>query len=94
MVDARPLPDKMKLSTKCGADRPLIYLVELHNKPLERNFVLRDLHFPVSVMSFQEKAKLVIQPYNPRLGQKIFQLYATCPYFDQPKTAKATGRCS
>ena len=71
MVDAHPLPDKIKLSSKCsfpGSGRPLIYPVELHNEPPEWIFVLRDLHFPVSVMGFQEKAKLVIQPHNPRLG--------------------------
>ena len=37
-----------------------------------------DLHFPVSVMSLQEKAKLVIQPHNPYFnasrgeGRKLF----------------------
>ena len=55
MVDARPLLGKIKHSSKCnfpGAGRTLTYPIELHNEPLKWIFVLRDLHFPVSVMSF------------------------------------------
>ena len=68
MIDARLLPDKMKLSSKCnfpGAGRPLTYPNELDDELLKWIFVLPDLNFPVSVMSLQEKAKLVIQLHNP-----------------------------
>ena len=50
MIDARPLPDKMKLSSKynfSGAGRPLTYRIELDDELLKWIFVLRDLHFPV-----------------------------------------------
>ena len=68
MIDTRPLPDKMKLSRKCnfqGAGWLLAYSIELDDELLKWIFVLKDLHFPVSVMSLQEKVKLVIQPHNP-----------------------------
>ncbi|XP_057304495.1 uncharacterized protein LOC130641631 [Hydractinia symbiolongicarpus] len=68
IVNTRPLPDNKKLSSKCnlpGAGRPLTYPAELEDQLLKWVFVLRDLHFPVSVISFQEKAKHVVQPHNP-----------------------------
>ena len=68
MVNTCPLPDNIKLFSKCnlpGAGRPLSHPAELDNELLKRNFVLRNLYFPVSVISFQEKAKHVIQPHNP-----------------------------
>ena len=58
----------MKLSSKYnlpGTGRPLTYPIELDDELLKWIFVLRDLHFPVSIMSLQEKAKLVIQHHNP-----------------------------
>ena len=54
IIDARLLPDKMKLSSKCnfpGAGRPLTYPIKLDDELRKWIFVLRDLHFPVSVMS-------------------------------------------
>ena len=38
---------------------------ELDDELLTWFLVLLDLHFIASVLSFQEKAKLVIQPHNP-----------------------------
>ena len=68
MIDAPPLADKMKLSSKCnfpGTARLLAYPIEPDDELLKWIFVLRDLQFPVSVIRLQEKTKLVIQPYNP-----------------------------
>ena len=67
IIDAS-VPDKIKPSSKdnfLGAGRPLTYPIELVDELLKWIFVLRDCHFPVSVMSLQEKAKLLIQPHNP-----------------------------
>ena len=67
MVNTHLLPDNIKLFSKCnlpGAGRLLSYPAELDDELLKWIFVLRDLHFPVSVISFQEKAKHVIQPHN------------------------------
>ena len=58
----------MKLSNKCnfpGAGRPLSYPTEPDDKVLKWILVLRDLHFQVSVMSLQKKAKsvnLIVRP--------------------------------
>lgn len=52
----------MKLSNKCnfpGVGRPLRYPTEPDDKLLKWILVLRDLHFHVSVMSLQKKAKSV-----------------------------------
>ena len=68
MIDAPPLPDKMKLSSKCnfpGTASPLTYPIEPDDELLKWIFGLRDLQFPVSVIRLQEKTKLVIQPHNP-----------------------------
>ena len=68
IIKARPVPDNIKLSSQCnfaGAGRPLAYPVELDEELLKWILVLRDFHFPVSFMGFQEKAKLVIQHHNP-----------------------------
>ena len=65
------MPDKIKPSTKgnfLGPGRLLTYPIELDDELLKWIFVLRDCHFPVSVMSLQEKAKLLIQPHNPSLN--------------------------
>ena len=59
MVGAHPIADK-RLSSKRnaqGAGRPLSYPVEVEDEMLKWILVLRDLHLPVSVLSFQEKAK-------------------------------------
>ena len=66
VVGAHPIADK-RLSRKGnaqGAGKPLSYPVELEDELLKWILVLRDLHFPVSVLSFQEKAKKLIQPHN------------------------------
>ena len=68
MIDARPLPDKMKLSSKYNfpdAGRPLTYPTELDDELLKWVFALSDFHFPDSLISFQEKAKLVLQHHTP-----------------------------
>ena len=70
IIDAS-VPDRIKPSSKgnfLGAGRPLTYPNELDDKLLKWIFVLRDCHFPVSVMSPQEKAKLLIQPHNPSIN--------------------------
>ena len=60
MINAGSLPNKMKLSSKWnfpGVDRPLTYPTKLNVELLKWIFVLRDLHFPVSVLRLQEKVK-------------------------------------
>ena len=58
----------MKLSNKCnfpGVGRPLRYPTEPDDKLLKWILVRRDLHFHVSVMSLQKKAKsvnLIVRP--------------------------------
>ena len=67
IIDAS-VPDKIKPSSKgnfLGAGRPLTYPIELDDELLKWMFVLKDCHFPMSVMSLQEKEKLLIQPHNP-----------------------------
>ena len=67
IIDAS-VPDEIKPSSKgnfLGAGRPLTYPIELDDELLKWIFVLRDCNFPLSVMSLQEKAKLLIQPHNP-----------------------------
>ena len=54
MIDARSLPIKTKLSSKCnfsGAGRPLTYPIELDEELVKWIFVLGELHFPVSITS-------------------------------------------
>ena len=66
VVGAHPIADK-RLSRKGnaqGGGKPLSYPVELEDELLKWILVLRDLHFPVSVLSFQEKAKKLIQSHN------------------------------
>ena len=66
VAGGHPIADK-RLSSKGnaqGAGRSLSYPVELEDELLKWILVLRDLHFPVSVLSFQEKAKKLIQPHN------------------------------
>ena len=84
MVDAPLLLDKMKVSSKCnfpGVGRPLTYPIKVDDELLKWILVLRDLHFPASVMSLQEKTKLVIQPHNPSFNvsrgwvRKFFNWY-------------------
>ena len=68
MIKARPVPDNIKLSSKCGFTgtwRPLIFPLELADEILTWILALWDLHFPVSVLRFQKKAKLLIQLHNP-----------------------------
>ena len=68
MVKARPVPDNIKLSSKCyspGKWRPLIFPVELDDEILTWILALWGLHFSVSVLRFQKKAKLLIQLHNP-----------------------------
>ena len=83
IIDAS-VSDKIKPSSKgnfLGAGRPLTYPTELDDELLKWIFVLRDCHFPVSVMSLQEKAKLLIQPHNPSFNtsrswvRNFFSLY-------------------
>ena len=67
VVCAHPIADK-RLSSKENVQRGgrlLSYPVELEDEMLKWILVLRDLHFPVSVLGFQEKAKKLIQPHNP-----------------------------
>ena len=68
MIKARPVPDNIKLSSKCnfpGTWRPLIFPVELDDEMLTWILALWGLHFSVSVLRFQKKAKLLIQLDNP-----------------------------
>ena len=68
MIKARPVPDNIKHSSKCnfpGTWRPLIFPVELDDKILTWILALWGLHFSVSVLRFQKKAKLLIQLHNP-----------------------------
>lgn len=68
MIKAPPVPDIVKLSSKCnfpGAGWPLNYPLELDDELLTWILLLHDLYFSVSVLSFQERAKLVIKPHNP-----------------------------
>ena len=64
----------MKRLSKCnflGAGRPLTYPIELDDELLKWILILSDLHFPVSVMSLQEKTKLVIQPIRPLMQAEV-----------------------
>ena len=66
MVGTHPIANK-RFSSKGnaqGGGRPLSYPVELEDELLKWILVLRDLHFLVSISSFQEKAKKLIQPHN------------------------------
>ena len=68
MIKARPVPDNIKHSSKCnfpGTWRPLIFPVELDDEILTWILTLWSLHFSVSVLRFQKKAKLLIQLHNP-----------------------------
>ena len=68
MIKARPVPDNIKLSSKCnfpGTWRPLTFPVQLDDEILTWILVLWSLHFSVSVLRFQKKAKLLIQLHNP-----------------------------
>ena len=67
-IKARSVLDNKKLSSKCnfsGERWRLTYPFELYDELLTRILTLRDLHFPVSVLSLQMNAKLVIQAHNP-----------------------------
>ena len=96
MVKARPVPDNIKLSSKCyspGKWRPLIFPVELDDEILTWILALWGLHFSVSVLRFQKKAKLLIQLHNPSfsancVGLINFSLNTTLlckPVFQSPK---------
>ena len=68
MIKARPVPDKIRLSSKwnfLGTWRPLIFPVELDDEMLTWILALWDLHLPVSLLRFQKKAKLLMQLHNP-----------------------------
>ena len=68
MIKARPVPDKIRLSSKCnfpGTWRPLIFPAELDDEMLTLILALWDLHLPLSVLRFQNKAKLLMQFHNP-----------------------------
>ena len=68
MIKALPVPDDIKLSSKCnfpGTWRPLIFPVELDDEILTWILALWGLHFSVSVLRFQKKAELLIQLHNP-----------------------------
>ena len=68
MIKAHPAPDDIKHSSKCnfpGTWRPLIFPVELDDEILTWILTLWGLHFSVSVLRFQKKAKLLIQLHNP-----------------------------
>ena len=68
MIKARPVPDKIRLSSKCnflGTWQPLIFPVELDDEMLTWILALWDLHLPVSLLRFQKKAKLLMQLHNP-----------------------------
>ena len=68
MIKALLVPDDIKHSSKCnfqGMWQPLIFLVELDDEILTWILALWGLHFSVSVLRFQKKAKLLIQLDNP-----------------------------
>ena len=68
IIKARPVPDDIKHSSKCnfpGTWRPLIFPVELDDEIMTWILTLWGLHFSVSVLRFQKKAKLLIQLHNP-----------------------------
>ena len=64
IIDAS-VSDKIKPSSKGNYLGAADDDDELDDEQLKWTFVLRDCHFPVSVMSLKEKAKLLIQPHNP-----------------------------
>ena len=47
------------------AGRPLTYPLEVEKNILSWLLELRDLHVPVSLLTFQDKAKRVVRPHNP-----------------------------
>ena len=68
LIKAPPVLDNVKHSSKCnfpGAGWRLNYPVEQDDKLITWILALQDLHFPVFVLSFREKEKLLIQPDNP-----------------------------
>ena len=66
--------------------RLLTYPSELDDELLKVIFVLMDLHFPVSIMSLQEKAKLVIQPH--KVGLENFSTDTNLLYVPVLRPAK------
>ena len=102
MMDAHPLPDKKKLSSKCnfpGAGRPLTYSIERDNKLI--HFFQGICIFQLQLWVFKRKQSLryniTTRPLmQVEVGLESFPIEtnSTYPSFDQLKTVKASGRCS
>ena len=75
-----------------------MFPAELDDEMLTWILALRDLHFPMSVLRFQKKAKLLIQLHNSSFSASCgwddnFSLEKLSLYFKQPKTAVFLFTC-
>ena len=69
------LLDNIKISREfnfLGAVQPLTYPVELNVELVTWVLALRGVYFPVSVLSFHENAKLVLEPHNPSFFSQLW----------------------